>query len=165
MIETLAKVIIAAGWADKTFSAEEKGNLKDLLFRFENTLQPLNRGTNIGLNSRTSALFELYTSSCIDTAERGRLLAELQANVRSEEDRALVPSALQSMIEADGRITEEEQAVLNEDMVHVGIGLGLSQEAATFVTEVALAETKADFDYLRKSREFMDIAASAERVR
>ncbi|HJS19920.1 MAG TPA: TerB family tellurite resistance protein, partial [Anaerolineales bacterium] len=221
-----------------------------------------NRGTNIGLSSRTSALFEMYTESPVGPEERERLVKELQENVWSEEDRALILSALQSMIEADGKITEEEKAVLNDitariESVNTGFlgdmgrlvggamhrrskavssapnreryfedylknkvyyemrrrldlgeanleipedelrklsligGLmarvakvdkivledemnkirsmlksdwGLSDEAAAFVTEVATSDASADMDYLRMSREFLEVTIPAERA-
>ena len=113
LVETLAKVMIAAGWADKELTSEERDNLKDLLFQFERDLEP-DRDLNSGLSARTSAMFEMYTSAPIDSAERDRLIAQLQENVWSEEDRALVLAALQRMVEADGKTTEDERAVLNE---------------------------------------------------
>ena len=114
LIVTLAKVIIATAWADKELSREEINNLKDLLLQFEQVIEPPNRGTHIGLSSRTSALFEMYTESPIGPEERERLVQELQDNVWSEEDRALVLSALQGMIEADGKLTDEEKVVLED---------------------------------------------------
>jgi uncharacterized tellurite resistance protein B-like protein len=262
LIVTLAKVIIAAAWADKELSREEINNLKDLLLQFEQAIEPLNRGTNIGLSSRTSALFEMYTESPIGPEERERLVEELQDNVWSEEDRRLVLTALQNMMEADGKITDEEKAVLKDittkiESVNTGFfgdmgrlvggamhrrskavsnapnreryfedylknkvyyemrrrldlgdanleipeeelrklsllgGLmarvakvdkivlederdrirsilksewGLSDEAAAFVTEVATSDASADMDYLRMSREYLEITVPAERA-
>lgn len=116
LIETLAKVIIAAGWADKDLTPEERFNLKDLIFEFQHALiEPgaLERTDDSGLDSRTLALFEMYTDSPVDDAERERLVSELRENIWSEEDRELVLSALQSMIEADRKITDAEQTVFN----------------------------------------------------
>jgi uncharacterized tellurite resistance protein B-like protein len=43
-------------------------------------------------------------------------------------------------------------------------GWGLSREAALFVIDVAMSEVSKNFDYLRMSRNFYDIATPAERV-
>jgi uncharacterized tellurite resistance protein B-like protein len=116
LITTLAKVIIAAGWADKELTSEEKNNLKDLLLQFQQAIEPrtLELADYSGLSPETWAMFEMYTESPVDAAERERLIQELRENIWSEEDRALVLSALRSMVEADGETTTEEQAVLNE---------------------------------------------------
>jgi uncharacterized tellurite resistance protein B-like protein len=264
LIESLAKVIIAAGWADKQLTSDERNNLKDLLFRFQQAIEPrtLELANYSGLSPKTSAMFEMYTDSPVDAAERERLVSELREHIWSEEDRELVISALQSMVEADGKITLEEQAVLNEikakiESVDTGFfgdlgrllggamqrrseavssvpnreryfedflknkvyyevrrrldlgdrtleipdeqlrklsmagGLmarvaqvdnvvldtererilslletnwGLSREEATFVAEVAISNASAEFDYLRLSREFLEIATPAERA-
>src|SRR5829696_866977 len=113
LIETLAKVIIAAGWADNELTVEERNSLKDLLFQFQHEIN-LDRATNSGLSTRTSALFEMYTNAPISADEREALVSELRENVWSEEDRSLVLSALQKMVEADGKITEDERAVLDD---------------------------------------------------
>ena len=265
LIETLAKVIIAAGWADKALTPEESNNLKDLLFQFRQVLiDPgmMERTDDSGLSNRTLAVFEMYTESPVDAAERERLVNELRENIWSEEDRTLVLSALQSMVEADRKITDEEQAVLNsitatiravdtgffgdlgrllrgamrrrseamrgvpnrenyfEDFIKNKIyyevrrrldlgetslvipdeelrklsmagGLmarvaqvddivlaneldrmrsilqrnwNLSQEAATFVVDVAMVEAGKDFDYLRMTREFVEMVPYSDRV-
>jgi uncharacterized tellurite resistance protein B-like protein len=41
---------------------------------------------------------------------------------------------------------------------------GLSHEAATFVIEVAMTEASTNFDYLRMTREFLEITTPAERA-
>lgn len=265
LIETLGKVIIAAGWADKELTPEERNNLKDLLFQFQQVLiapGALERTDDSGLDARTLALFEMYTDSPVDAAERERLVSELGENIGSEEDRELALSALQSMIEADRKITDEEQTVLNHIKATIGsvdtgffgdlgrllrsavqrrsdamsrtpnreiyfedflknkvyyevrrrLDLGktsleipdeelrklsiagvllarvahvdgivleneiekirsvlqndwqLSQEAAEFVVNVALSEAEKNFDYLRMTREFVDIVRYSDRA-
>jgi len=262
LIETLAKVIIAAGWADKNLAPEEVDSLKDLLFEFHHTMIDLDMHRASGLTSPQQAMFEMYTEAPIETAERERLLNELREAVWSDEDKTLVLSALKSMVEADGKITDEEQAVLNdmkatiesvdtgifgdlgrmvrgamqrrsqtlnnapnrenfledflENKVYYGVrrrldlgeskleipdedlrklstvgglvarvaqidgvviekeldtitsilqtGWELSREAATFVGEVAMSESIKNFDYLRMTREFLEITTPAERA-
>jgi len=279
LVETLGKVIIAAAWADKKMSQEEIDSLKDLLFEFQQTLSlNLNpsdelwaassgfyldsTSDNYGLTSRQQAIFDIYTDSPIDTAERERLVNELKESVWSEEDKAFVLSTLKRMVEADGRITDDEQAVLNSiiktiESIDTGtlgdlgrlirgamnrrseavsnapnrekyfdeflknkvyydvrrrLDLGeenleipdgdlrklsmagglmarvaqidnivldkekdrmisvlqenwhLTHEGAAFVIEVAMNEASTDFDYLRMSREFLEITQPAERA-
>jgi uncharacterized tellurite resistance protein B-like protein len=103
LVETLGKVIIAAGWADKQLTSDEIENLKDLLFQFQRSMTP---------DPREDALFQMYTKSPIDAAERERLVQELRETVWSEQDKAFVFSALKTMVETDGKITDDEQAVL-----------------------------------------------------
>ena len=43
-------------------------------------------------------------------------------------------------------------------------GWELSREAATFVGEVAMSESIKNFDYLRMTREFLEITTPAERA-
>jgi uncharacterized tellurite resistance protein B-like protein len=133
LIEILGKVIIAAAWADKVMSREEINSLKDLLFQYQHTItmsdvEPgdglwmlmsgfyteKNADTGIGIPAREMAKFEMYTESPIDAAEREQLANQLCEAIQTEEDKNLVISTLQNMIEADGKITEEEQVILNE---------------------------------------------------
>lgn len=252
LVDTLVKVIVAAGWADKKLTLEERNNLKDLLLQFRRHLP----------EDENSAILEMYTESPIQAAEQQHLVSELREAVWSEEDKAIVISALKNMVEADGRVTIDEQALLREirgkiESVDTGLlgdlgrlmrgamrrrsesmrnspnrdkyfedflknkiyyavrhrldlgeadleipkgdlrklsavgGLmarvaqkdgivlekemenitstlqnswGLSREAAAFVTEVAISEVSANFDYLRMSREFVEMTTPAERV-
>lgn len=262
LIETLGKVIIATGWADQNLSQEEINSLKDLIFQFQESAFYDSLDEDSGLPSNLLAMFEMYTESPVDAAELERLVNELREAVWSEEDKTLVLSALQNMVEADGKITDEEQAVLNSikasiESVDTGIfsdlgrlirdamqrrsdavtntpgrekyfedflknkvyyevrrrldlgeanleipeeelrklsmvgGLmarvaqvdhivleketdkiaailqsswNLSPEAAAFVMDVALLEASKNFDYLRMSREFLNITAPGERA-
>ena len=252
LVETLVKVIVAAGWADKELTLEERNNLKDLLLQFRHHLP----------DDGEAPILEMYTESPIQAAEQKRLVNELREAIWTEEDKALVISALKNMVEADGKITDDEQSMLdgikgNLESVDTGVlgdvgrlirgaiqrrsetirnapnrdqyfedflrnkiyyavrhrldlaeaeldipeadlrklsalgGLmarvaqkdgvvlekemekitltlqnswGLSREAATFVTEVAISEVSRNFDYLRMSREFVEMTTPAERA-
>ena len=104
LMGTLAKVIAAAGWADKTLTAAEIENLKDLLFQFQHAV----------IDPREEALFQMYIKSPVDAQERERLVEELRESVWSEEDKTYVHAALKRMVQADGKITDEEQALLDD---------------------------------------------------
>src|SRR6188474_438077 len=111
LMGNLARVLAAAGWADKTLTSAEIENLKDLLFQFQRSV----------IDPREDAMFEMYIKSPVDAAERERLVEELRETVWSEEDKVAVSSALKEMATADGEVTDEEQALL--DQIHASIGL------------------------------------------
>jgi uncharacterized tellurite resistance protein B-like protein len=102
LILTLAKVIIAAAWADGKVSHDEINCLKDLLFRIPD------------LNAKDWASLEIYIDSPIGPDERERLLEELQLALRSRSDKKLALSALDDLIRADGEIAQEEAEVAEE---------------------------------------------------
>ena len=122
LILTLARVIIAAAWADGEMTLEEINSLKDLLFRLPHA--GLDRGTQ--LTGREWAMLEMYIESPVGAAERARLVELLQAALRTPKDRALALSALEDLIQADGVVTDEERAVAEEiktaiEAVDVGV--------------------------------------------
>lgn len=110
LILTLAKVIIAAAWADGKIDEEEKNSLKDLLFQ----LPHVGHKQALQLSGREWEMLELYMASPIDDAERERLVGQLQGALRRPADKKLAIEALENMIKADGEVTAEETAVFNE---------------------------------------------------
>jgi len=110
LILALAKVIIAAAWADGQVTREETNSLKDLLFRLPRTSRKHGRR----ITAREWATLEIYMESPIDEAERARLVDELQAALRAPRDRELALSALDDLIHADGKVSQEELAVMKE---------------------------------------------------
>jgi uncharacterized tellurite resistance protein B-like protein len=110
LILTLAKVIIAAAWADGEVTLEEINSLKYLLFQLPNV--GYKQGARV--TGREWALLEMYIESPVDATERARLVEELQARLRTPRDRELAISALEDLISADGVVTKEERAVLEE---------------------------------------------------
>ncbi len=110
MAMTLAKVLIAAAWVDGNLDHEEINSLKDLLFRF-----PRQRSdTGFELTANEWAELDIYIHSPVGSTERIRLIEQLQGALRKPEDRALVISALEDLVQADGEVTTTEQAVLGE---------------------------------------------------
>lgn len=110
LILTLAKVIIAAAWADGSVSQEEVNSLKDLLFQ----LPRAGRDGGLQMSGQEWKRLEMYIDQPIDEAEQVRLIADLQNVLRSSQDRQLVRAALDEMVNIDGTITPEEQAVVDE---------------------------------------------------
>jgi uncharacterized tellurite resistance protein B-like protein len=99
---TLAKVIIAAAWADDEVSHDEINSLKDLLFRLPH------------LEARDWASLEIYIDSPIEHGERLRLVEELTRAMSSRADKELALKALDDLIHADGEIPDAEQRVADE---------------------------------------------------
>lgn len=110
LIMTVAKVIIAAAWVDGKITVAEVNSLKDLLFHMPHVISD----HEMRLTAREWAELEIYIESPVNEAERARLLANLQAALRNPTERELALSAIQSLIEADGVVTPEEQAVAEE---------------------------------------------------
>jgi uncharacterized tellurite resistance protein B-like protein len=111
---TLAKVIIAAAWADGEISNDEINSLKDLLFRLPD------------ITGREWAMLEMYLHAPIGSTERARLVEQLQSELRSPADKNLAIQALSDLIEADGKITPAEQKAYGDiksaiDQVDVGL--------------------------------------------
>jgi uncharacterized tellurite resistance protein B-like protein len=104
LADALCKVIAALGWADGKLTSDEVEHLKDLLFQFQRSI----------IDPREDAKFDMYVKSPVDAAERDRLVEELREKVWSTEDKTFVLSALQKMVEADGKITAEEQAIMDD---------------------------------------------------
>jgi uncharacterized tellurite resistance protein B-like protein len=110
VILALARVIVAAAWADGKLTREEIDSLKDLLFR----LPSAGPARGVELLGQDWTALELYMQSPVDAAERARLIAELQDALRAPADRALALEALDALVHADGAVTPEEEAVVAE---------------------------------------------------
>ena len=101
-IMNLAKLLIAAAWADGELSNDEVNALKDLLF-----LVP-------EMTGQDWLELELYMDSPVTPQERDRLLRSVLDQVRSAKDKRLVVETLKKLIEVDGIVSEEEAAVGRE---------------------------------------------------
>jgi uncharacterized tellurite resistance protein B-like protein len=110
MILTLAKLVIAAAWADGEVSREEINSMKDLLFHLPR------RGYKQAprLTGREWAMLEMYMETPVGPEERERLIQQLQAELGTPRDRELAIETLEGLVEADGDVTQEERAVLDE---------------------------------------------------
>ncbi len=111
LILTLAKVLMAAAWADGEVTQDEINSAKDLLFYLPHAAA---NAPGMKLSSREWATLEMYAETPVSADERARLVGELQAALRSPEDKALALSMLEGVLQADGAISAEETAVLAE---------------------------------------------------
>lgn len=149
LIMTLAKVIIAAAWADGEMSHAEVNSLKYLLFRLSDT----GSRQGVQITGREWAMLEMYIESPVDAAERANLVEELQIALRTPKDRTLALSALEDMIHADDMVTAEEQAVAEEiktalETVDLGLIGQLGRLIRGAMTDTASQETRLE-DFIK----------------
>jgi uncharacterized tellurite resistance protein B-like protein len=98
----LAKVMIAAAWADGDVNNDEMNSLKDLLFQLPE------------MTASDWAELDIYIETPVGDAERARLVADLQASLKSSQDKEMALTMIDELVEADGEISVEEQASVNE---------------------------------------------------
>jgi uncharacterized tellurite resistance protein B-like protein len=124
LILALAKVLIAAAWADGELTHEEVNSMKDLLWRLPQ------------LTARQWASLQIYLEAPVDEAERTRLVEELQYALRRPEDRQLALRTLDQMVHADGQVTEEEERVAAEIREAIeGVDVGLLSRLVKGMTQ------------------------------
>ena len=99
LIIALAKVLIAAAWADHELTHDEVNSMKDLLFFLPQ------------LSARQWASLQIYLEAPVGDEERARLVAELQDAISSSEDKALALRTLDEMVHADGTLSGEDEEV------------------------------------------------------
>ena len=102
LILSLAKVLLAAAWADGELTLEEVNSMKDLLFRIPE------------LTARQWASLQMYLEAPVDEAERARLVEELRGAIRSRQDQDLALRTLDEILLADGQPTDEETVAAAE---------------------------------------------------
>jgi uncharacterized tellurite resistance protein B-like protein len=98
----LAKVIVALAWTDGAVTNEEINQIKELLIRFPD------------MTVTDWAEVDIYVDSPVDDAERQRLVAELQSKLSNTQDKQLALNALDALVAADGKVTEEERLAIAE---------------------------------------------------
>lgn len=98
----VAKLVVAAAWADGALTNEEMNALKDLLFQVPD------------VSGEEWLELELYMASPVSREERERLAREVARGVRSKEDKQLVVETLTRLMEADGTVGRDERDALEE---------------------------------------------------
>jgi uncharacterized tellurite resistance protein B-like protein len=101
-IMALAKVMIAAAWADGDINNDEMNSLKDLLFQLPE------------MTASDWAELDIYIETPVGDAERARLVANLQASLKSSRDKEMALTMIDELAAADGEISPEEQARVDE---------------------------------------------------
>ncbi len=118
----LAKVIIAAAWADGHLARDEVNSLKNILAELGQT----GGSGEMALTVNEWAELEIYLHSPVESEERARLVDELGAALRGPGDRALVLAALDQMLRADRVVTREEREAADEiraALEHLNLGM------------------------------------------
>lgn len=102
VIMALAKVMVAAAWADGEVSLDEVNSLKDLLFHLPE------------MSASDWAQIDIYIDSPVEEAERARLVEDLRQALSSTAQKEKAQLALERIIQADGGVSPDEQAVVEE---------------------------------------------------
>ncbi len=102
IIMPLAKVIIAAAWADGDVAPEEINSMKDLFFG------------HLDLSGQDWSRLDMYVEAPVEQVERERLVHELNEQLRSRADQEAAIEALNSLVAADGQETDAERAIVDE---------------------------------------------------
>ena len=102
LVMDLAKVLIAAAWADGELTNEEINSLKDLLFSLPE------------VTGREWSHLEAYMDSPVGPGEREELLKKVLSHIKSDEDKAFVLETIEKLFQADGVVSGEEDALLEE---------------------------------------------------
>ncbi len=110
----LAKLVIAAAWVDGELAREEISALKDLFYTLPD------------ITGDEWELLEVYMDSPVTSEEREDLISSVLAGVKSEADRTYAIDILTRLFKADGKVTDEEDAVLQEikrafENAHIGL--------------------------------------------
>lgn len=98
----LAKLLIAAAWVDGELSNEEINALKDLLFSLPD------------ISGEEWKHLEIYMDSPVTSKERDDLLSRVLTGITSNKDKDFVVETLTRLFEADGDVSDEEHALLQE---------------------------------------------------
>lgn len=102
MILTLAKVLVAAAWADGDLTPDEVNSMKEVLSRLPQ------------LTARDWASVDIYMASPVGDTERSRLVAELRQQVTTPDSKQLVFAALDDLVLADGVVGDRERQAVDQ---------------------------------------------------
>lgn len=116
----LAKLVVAAAWADGQLQNEEINSLKDLLFNLDE------------VTGKDWTKLEIYMDSPVEPQEREELLKRVLNQIKSEQDRDFVIETLENLFQADGILSDEEKVILEKikeqtSFVDIGIFAMLSK--------------------------------------
>jgi len=98
----LGKLIIAAAWADGELTHDEINSLKEVLFSLKE------------ISGDDWKKLEMYMESPVTGEERDILLERLLNKIRSQKDKKMVIHKLQELFQSDGKVTDQEAALLKE---------------------------------------------------
>lgn len=120
VIMALAKVLIAAAWADGSITNDEINILKDILFQLPE------------MTASDWAELDIYIETPVGEAERSRLVSDLASSLSSQSEKAMALGVIDQLVSVDGEVTTEEREAAEEiktaiQEANVGILGGMSK--------------------------------------
>ena len=109
-ILTVAKLMIAAAWADGEISEDEKLCMKDLLLHLPDA------GLDAGLQvtAQEWALLDMYLEAPVAEEELLQLVESLRHLITDSNDKKVVMDYLRQVVSVDGHLSADEQNMLDE---------------------------------------------------
>lgn len=121
LILDLAKLVISAAWADGSLCNDEVNALKDLLFNLDE------------ISVEDWSVLQMYIESPATEAEKDEILERVVRSTHNAADKAFVLETLETLFKADGKVTPEEQQLL-DDLTAI-----MNEKAGNIFTSLAAA--------------------------
>ena len=109
-ILTVAKLMIAAAWADGEISEDEKLCMKDLLLH----LPDAGLDAGIQVTAQEWAMLDMYLESPMAEEELLQLVESLRHQITDSNDKKIVMDYLRQITSVDGELSADEQKMLAE---------------------------------------------------
>ena len=122
LILTLAKVIIAAAWADGKITPSERESLKDLMFRLPHVAST----PAIVLTADEWNRLEMIIETPITAEQRQEFIQDLKIHLDTVRDKKAILTALANLIRADEALADEELQIaeaVEQAIAEVDMGL------------------------------------------
>ena len=107
----LAKVMIAAAWADGEIQPEELQYLKQFV------------RDHLGMDENVWSQLNAYESIPVEDDERKELIEDLHRHIHTQEDKKVVIDAIEKIFLADSIFTHEEKSTIEEIKTYLGIDI------------------------------------------
>ena len=104
LILTVARVAIAAAWADGKITPSERESLKDLMFR----LPHIDTQSAIALTADDWNQLEMHIETPVTAEQRQQFVDELKTHLDTVADKKAVLAAVANLVRADESLTDEE---------------------------------------------------------
>lgn len=122
LILTLAKVIIAAAWADGKITPTERESLKDLMFRLPHVAP----APAIVLTADDWNKLEMAVETPVTADQRQQFIKELKKHLDTAEDKKMILASLAALVRVDETLTDEELQIaeaVEQAIAEVDVGL------------------------------------------
>lgn len=144
-VMNLAKLLIAAAWADGELTNEEVNSMKDLLFTIPE------------LQGEQWKRLEIYMDSPVTAEETQQLLAAVLEGIRSKDDKTFVLDALRKLFQCDATVSPEESALLEEiERAVAGVSTDLASRMAKALRSALNKRGRACAAVTRRDERFDD---------